>query len=306
MSNSRLKKSIGAGVLTTTLMYYLEYLGGNEAGPRQFFKARCKHKDYKGKDWYEVLEVSPDATIKEINKAYILLKRKYDLIGSRKYRKDADRSRLTCLSYAHELGKAVRTDYKPSMVPLVFGPMVALVTNEFLKEREFNEMRMRRLVGSYQPVPIGGYPFYEATEGRRLGYREPFKITAVSTPKDQNCSICLELLDSSQGGAVQVDSCKHQFHKECIERWGNSSRSCPECRAAFFGKKRKVKKTVRKRKQTSKKQKVIGRNVTANTIKLRKQAKKLKIRLTVKRNGKRVYKSDKMLKQQIGRRQKSI
>jgi BRCA1-associated protein len=42
------------------------------------------------------------------------------------------------------------------------------------------------------------------------------------------CPICLERLDSKVTGLIQV-SCKHNFHCNCLLRWGDSR--CPVCRA---------------------------------------------------------------------------
>jgi hypothetical protein len=56
------------------------------------------------------------------------------------------------------------------------------------------------------------------------------------------CSICLK--DIQQETGKRSDSCKHFFHKECIDTWLNTSKTCPECRtpfnkySTFFGKKR--------------------------------------------------------------------
>ena len=48
--------------------------------------------------------------------------------------------------------------------------------------------------------------------------------------EQQECSICLELLD----GMIVKLSCKHKYHGACIEKWFNSSTNnieniCPEC-----------------------------------------------------------------------------
>ncbi|KAJ3666306.1 hypothetical protein Zmor_001756 [Zophobas morio] len=40
------------------------------------------------------------------------------------------------------------------------------------------------------------------------------------------CSICQETLM----GHIRHLSCKHSFHKDCIEEWFKESRTCPVCR----------------------------------------------------------------------------
>ena len=56
------------------------------------------------------------------------------------------------------------------------------------------------------------------------------------------CPICLNGIQ--QGTGKRSGSCKHFFHKECIDTWLNTSNTCPKCRtpfdnySTFFGKKR--------------------------------------------------------------------
>lgn len=41
-----------------------------------------------------------------------------------------------------------------------------------------------------------------------------------------DCSICMEELDNRTVETI----CKHNFHKDCIEKWGEKNNSCPLCR----------------------------------------------------------------------------
>ena len=41
------------------------------------------------------------------------------------------------------------------------------------------------------------------------------------------CAICLCVIDSVH---VKTLSCKHSFHKACIEKWSDSQNTCPCCR----------------------------------------------------------------------------
>ena len=41
------------------------------------------------------------------------------------------------------------------------------------------------------------------------------------------CSICLEELKNKE---VEDLECKHEFHKQCIQRWKEMKKSCPLCR----------------------------------------------------------------------------
>jgi hypothetical protein len=54
----------------------------------------------------------------------------------------------------------------------------------------------------------------------------PPKISETFSFQEQDCPICLEKLVPP----VCETSCKHQFHKECIDRWLEKSFQCPMCR----------------------------------------------------------------------------
>lgn len=44
-----------------------------------------------------------------------------------------------------------------------------------------------------------------------------------------DCPICLTSL--ATGGKVLLKSCKHGFHRHCIEQWRHNSHQCPTCRS---------------------------------------------------------------------------
>lgn len=43
---------------------------------------------------------------------------------------------------------------------------------------------------------------------------------------DKECSICLEEMITD----IQVLTCKHEFHKKCVQRWCLENNVCPICR----------------------------------------------------------------------------
>ncbi len=57
-----------------------------------------------------------------------------------------------------------------------------------------------------------------------------FRDVLSSEIRHEDCSICLESLSTS----VCETSCKHQYHKECIETWSKSSSTCPLCRSGLY------------------------------------------------------------------------
>jgi len=128
-----------------------------------------------------------------------------------------------------------------------------------------------------------------------------------------DCPICLSSLEDGEDVCITVP-CHHLFHCGCISQVRNNR--CPVCRQninsieqvppedvealvaeayreeaglTLFGKKRV--KVVKKKQQVP--------------LKIKKLAKKLKIKLSYKKNGKRVLKSLKMIKKQIKLKMKS-
>lgn len=57
------------------------------------------------------------------------------------------------------------------------------------------------------------------------------KLFHKNCPIDSTCSICL---DNIEIDSKVTPSCRHAFHKHCLENWKNTgqenSNTCPECR----------------------------------------------------------------------------
>jgi hypothetical protein len=49
---------------------------------------------------------------------------------------------------------------------------------------------------------------------------------------DKSCSICLELVTSSNDDNWFVTKCNHLFHKKCISKWTRNT--CPLCRKRYY------------------------------------------------------------------------
>jgi hypothetical protein len=78
-----------------------------------------------------------------------------------------------------------------------------------------------------------------------------YSVTVSDPPIDQNCTICAEAYTypSANGsqmgeGCVQLSTCGHYFHYECIGTWMNgvsaNTNTCPECRAVICEGRREV------------------------------------------------------------------
>lgn len=55
-----------------------------------------------------------------------------------------------------------------------------------------------------------------------------FKIDTTSEDAD-GCHICFEPYDNSGGHRPCCLKCGHLFGKDCIERWINTQKRCPDC-----------------------------------------------------------------------------
>ena len=49
---------------------------------------------------------------------------------------------------------------------------------------------------------------------------------------DCNCSICLDEFRKNEK-IITLESCKHFFHKECLDIWLQDHNTCPVCRATY-------------------------------------------------------------------------
>jgi len=71
----------------------------------------------------------------------------------------------------------------------------------------------------------------------------------LNTPISQNCTICLEQMKNK----THLDTCKHEFCKDCIENWAKMTNVCPLCKVEFkkmifYDKNREMKKYVKRKK----------------------------------------------------------
>lgn len=52
----------------------------------------------------------------------------------------------------------------------------------------------------------------------------------MTTIDNKECSICLEEMITN----VQILTCKHEFHKKCLQRWCSENNICPICRTTIY------------------------------------------------------------------------
>ena len=63
--------------------------------------------------------------------------------------------------------------------------------------------------------------------GRHDGYCK-FHFPHTNSETTGDCPICYEKMTSSN---LIKTSCKHEFHRSCLERWTSQNSSCPLCRS---------------------------------------------------------------------------
>ena len=115
-----------------------------------------------------------------------------------------------------------------------------------------------------QQVQGQALPYYS---GRRT-FQNPEIYAHLQKPLDSNeCAICSEDFRSIPEGCSQADvgkisslSCRHIFHKHCLDRWtATGQNKCPSCREQYdptvsrFGSKKKRSRSNKKRSHSKKK-----------------------------------------------------
>ena len=56
------------------------------------------------------------------------------------------------------------------------------------------------------------------------------KVVEFEEGKEEvECAVCTEVI--KEGAKVYKLPCKHVFHKECIDKWLEEHKNCPNCRA---------------------------------------------------------------------------
>ena len=77
----------------------------------------------------------------------------------------------------------------------------------------------------------GGLALSQEPRGRGLT-KEQFECLKVidfkQGKKEVDCSICTGVVE--EGAKVYELPCKHVFHQECIDKWLDQSKVCPNCR----------------------------------------------------------------------------
>lgn len=83
---------------------------------------------------------------------------------------------------------------------------------------------LRTVVPVFERLPI------EPTRRVSLPRRVPKPCARQRRGRAQECRICFDAIDEEE---LQVLPCAHVYHRACIARWFEESRSCPQCRLAL-------------------------------------------------------------------------
>ena len=79
--------------------------------------------------------------------------------------------------------------------------------------------------------------YNEQTRDYNKIYSLDYQIVDVDTIQDRTCSICLETTQQNKYQNIRIwykVSCQHTYHKECIEKWTSTHKTCPLCRQDIF------------------------------------------------------------------------
>jgi hypothetical protein len=129
--------------------------------------------------------------------------------------------------------------YNSSIVFFVFAGCFAItmcctllyVANEHLKVRRAEQEivayeRMQQITPTQNPST--NIELLRSSTGYQIVpmQTEPCGKKTVTTFVE-NCGICF---DSTYGTSIIVLPCGHNYHKKCIDKWFETSKTCPECR----------------------------------------------------------------------------
>ena len=59
------------------------------------------------------------------------------------------------------------------------------------------------------------------------------KILTTCDATNENCPICFQMVNDEKS-KLEILSCRHAFHQECISEWKNHSNICPLCRTEMW------------------------------------------------------------------------
>ena len=99
------------------------------------------------------------------------------------------------------------------------------------------------------PMPVLAmplHPHHRAEANRRVPMRQmrqkkpielrrvyPSELKSEPGEEKEQCTICMDLLDSKDKKAISELPCKHLYHFKCVEPWLLDHGTCPLCRADF-------------------------------------------------------------------------
>ena len=76
-----------------------------------------------------------------------------------------------------------------------------------------------------------GWPLFDVSQACHIGTTYLLHKLLFFSENEYECSICLtSLKETKDYGAVKKLECGHEYHINCIGKWFEQKRDCPQCR----------------------------------------------------------------------------
>ncbi|XP_022772414.1 probable E3 ubiquitin-protein ligase RHA4A [Durio zibethinus] len=118
-------------------------------------------------------------------------------------------------------------------IPILFSIILFLLFYLFYLKRRASNLSIPRPIlptSLNQPTPYLSSPCQPISLKKEVTDKLPTVLFDEELrTKDTQCSVCLGEFEMKEE-LLQVPSCKHVFHVECMHRWLHSNSTCPLCR----------------------------------------------------------------------------
>nr|XP_023889860.1 probable E3 ubiquitin-protein ligase RHA4A [Quercus suber]POE64264.1 putative e3 ubiquitin-protein ligase rha4a [Quercus suber] len=117
-------------------------------------------------------------------------------------------------------------------IPILFSIILLLLFYLFYLKRRASTLSYPPPILSRSPVPASAYltsPSQVGLKGEIKDKLPTILFDEELRTKESQCCVCLGEFEIKEE-LLQIPSCKHVFHVECIRHWLHSNLTCPLCR----------------------------------------------------------------------------